>query len=52
MIPLPVPRSIRIVPFPEVDKMGQEEGIERKTIAPFLLDDPEAAPEDRIDRLL
>ncbi len=41
----------QVIPFPEDGKMGQKEGIDRKTVAPLLLDDPEAASEDLIDRL-
>jgi len=41
----------QVIPFPEDGKMGQKDGIDRKTVAPLLLDDPEAAFEDLIDRL-
>jgi hypothetical protein len=48
----PAPRSQidQIIAIPEVGKMGNQQRVERKTVTPLLLDDPEAVDKDSIDR--
>jgi hypothetical protein len=48
----PAPRSQvdQVIAIPEVGKMGNQQRVERKTVTPLPLDDPEAADEDSIDR--
>ena len=50
----PAPRAQidQIFSFSKADKMCEEEGIEGKSITFFLLNDPEATPEDLIERLV
>jgi hypothetical protein len=46
------PQVEQIIPLPQADEVGEQEGIDGKAIPPSLLDDPEAASEDRVDRLV